>query len=238
VYTHEQTIQPGIANRTISRWAKKVFISFPQSAEFFPKEKVLQTGNPIRKSILRVADIPFHIPKKKPVIYITGGSLGSHSINQHVEAIIDELKRDYFVIHQTGDTKTYNDYERLARYADESYMLRKHVNAQELAFILQEADLVISRCGANTIFELLAVRKPAIFIPLPWSGHDEQRRQAALLKDAHVAMVFEQSRPSIELLDCVRQMTEDLKKYSNFSKLRTLIAEDAAHRIYEEILKS
>lgn len=236
VYTHEQTIQPGIANRMIGRWAKKVFISFPQTKQFFSKDNVVLTGNPVRKSILQVADKPFHIPKKKPVIYITGGSLGSHSINLHVETLIEELKKEYFVIHQTGDTTTYNDYERLAKHADESYMLRKHVDAKELAFIYDEADLVICRAGANTIFELIALRKPAIFVPLPWSGHDEQRKQAKLLKEAHVAQIFEQSRPSIELLDCIRTMTSNLKKYSDFSKLDALTTEDASRRIYEEIL--
>lgn len=238
VYTHEQTIQPGLANRLIARWAKKVFISFPQSKQFFPAEKVIQTGNPVRKSILDAADVPFHIPKKRPVIYITGGSLGSHSINLHIEAILKDLKKEFFVIHQTGDTKTYNDYEHLAKHADEFYMLRKHVNAKELAYIYQESDLVICRAGANTIFELIAVKKPAIFVPLPWSGHDEQRRQAALMKDAGVAAVFEQSRPSMELLDVIRKMTGELKKYSDFSKLRALSTEDASRRIYEEILKA
>ncbi|MBI1862602.1 UDP-N-acetylglucosamine--N-acetylmuramyl-(pentapeptide) pyrophosphoryl-undecaprenol N-acetylglucosamine transferase [Candidatus Microgenomates bacterium] len=238
VFTHEQTIQPGLANRLISRWAKKVFISFPQSRQFFPAEKVVQTGNPVRKSILKVAEKPFHIPKKKPVVYITGGSLGSHSINMHVKSILDELKKEFFVIHQTGDTKTYNDYDRLAKYADESYMVRKHVGAKELAYIYDESDIVVCRAGANTVFELIAMSKPSIFIPLPWSGHDEQRKQAKLLKDAHVALIFEQSRPSIELLDCIRTMAGDVKQYSDFSKLKTLTTEDASRRIYEEILKA
>lgn len=238
VYTHEQTIQPGLANRLISRWAKKVFISFPQSRQFFLPEKVVQTGNPVRRAILKAANAPFHIPKKRPVIYITGGSLGSHSINVHIETILKDLTKEFYVIHQTGDTQKYNDYERLARHADENYMLRKHVSAAELAYIYQESDLVICRSGANTVFELIALQKPAVFIPLPWSGHDEQRRQANLMKDAHVARVFEQSRPSMELLDIVRQMTDNINKYTDFSKLRDLTTEDASRRIYEEILKA
>lgn len=235
VFTHEQTIHPGIANRLIGIWATKIFISFPQSAAYFPRRKVIQTGNPVRKSLLQAANASFKIPKKRPVIYITGGSLGSHSINTHIESIIEELKKDYFVIHQTGDTKTYNDYERLAKHADEQYMVRKHVSADELAYILKEADVVICRAGANTIFELIALEKPAIFIPLPWSGHDEQRRQAALMKSSHVAEVFEQSRPSAELLDIIRTVIERLSQYSDFSKLRSLTTKDAAKRIYEEV---
>lgn len=238
IFTHEQTIQPGMANRLIARWAKKVFTSFPQSKQFFPQGKVVQTGNPVRKTILNAADVPFKIPKKRPVIYITGGSLGSHSINQHIETILPHLKKEYFVIHQTGDTKTYNDYERLAKHTDEYYMIRKHVDAKELAYIYQESDLVICRAGANTIFELIAVRKPAIFIPLPWSGHDEQRKQAKLLKDMGVAQVFEQSRPSLELLEDIKEMITNIKSYSDFSKLKELVTADASRRIYEEILKA
>jgi len=105
IYIHEQTLNPGLANRVGNYFAKKIFISFPQTKKYFSENKLIVTGNPVRKEIFAINKKPFHINKIQPVIYITGGSLGSHSLNVHIGKILSGLLADFIVIHQTGNVK-------------------------------------------------------------------------------------------------------------------------------------
>lgn len=242
VYTHEQTIHPGLANQKIAKVAQKVFISFPESAPFFPKDKTVVTGNPIRESVFTVKkDVT--IPRDVPCIYVTGGSLGAHAINVHLEHIIRDLVTSYVVIHQTGNLHEYNDYERLTGIKDtlpkdvqSRYILKTHVGDDEIGSIFKQADLVISRAGANTFYELVALKKPAVLIPLPLAAFDEQRKQAQVLKDAGVAEIFEQNRPSEELLATILQVLTNKQTYEReYEKLKADYNTKAAARIVEEI---
>jgi UDP-N-acetylglucosamine--N-acetylmuramyl-(pentapeptide) pyrophosphoryl-undecaprenol N-acetylglucosamine transferase len=244
VYTHEQTIHPGLANRIIAKVAKKVFISFEESKQYFKSDVVL-TGNPIREQILQIVKKPFEIEKDRPVIYITGGSLGSHSINVHIETILKDLLRKYQVIHQTGNVKEYNDNERLQKLRSSFhpslqhlYIIKEHVQSDELGYVFSKADVVISRSGANTFFELLTLKKPAIFIPLPWSGYGEQQKQADLFKAWGTGEVFDQERKSAELLDMIDSMIKNLDRYKeNFEKLPAHYPKNAAQSIIKAIIK-
>jgi len=189
IFTHEQTISPGLTNKIIGFLAKKVFLAFPEAEKFFDKNKVEIVGNPVREVIFTIKKKTPLIKKDRPVIYITGGSLGSHAINNHVKNIIQKLLDKYIIIHQTGDTKQYHDYEdllmikeKLPKRLQSRYFLRKHFFDEELGYIYGNADIVISRAGANTFFELLALRKPTIFIPLPWAANNEQYFHAQIFK--------------------------------------------------------
>ncbi len=191
LYTHEQTINPGLANRLIAFFSRTIFVAFAETIKFFPKHKTILTGNPVRSSIVRINKKPFDINKNLPVIYITGGTLGSHSINQIIKKIITALLHDCTVIHQTGETKEYQDYEdlsavreRLPKELSKRYFLVKHFLDDEIGYIFNLADLVIGRAGANTFFELILLSKPVIFIPLPWSSGGEQEKQAEIFRNA------------------------------------------------------
>ncbi len=246
VYLHEQTSIPGRAAKLIGKFAKKVFISFPETDMYFPKEKVLLTGNPVRKGISTIDKKPFIIDKTQPVIYITGGSLGSHSINLHIETLLYSLLQKYIIIHQAGDTKQYNDFERLVEVQKKlpenfrkKYFLRKHFSEEEIGYIYSISDLVVGRAGANTFFELITLEKPAVFIPLPWSAEKEQQKQAEIFKTARVGEIFSQSDQSEHLEEKIEIVINNLSKYKeNFKNLKKLYKENAARTIVSEILKN
>lgn len=245
VYTHEQTIHPGLANQLIAYVSKKIFISFEESLNFFPIEKVVLSGNPVRHQIFTVQKKPFSVATDKPVIYITGGSLGSHSLNVHVEHILKKLLEKYQVIHQTGNVKEYNDLERLTKLVatfppelKKRYFPATHYLAEEIGYIFSVADLVVSRSGANTFFELIELKKPAVLIPLPWSGYDEQRKQAELFKRLGVGEVFYQDGQSDELLLLITTAIKHLDAYKkNFDKLNSSYHNHAASIIASTIIK-
>jgi len=243
VFTDEQTIKPGLANKIIGFFAKKIFISFPEVEKYFDKRKTIMIGNLIRESIFKIEKKPFEITKNKPVIYITGGSLGSHSINQHIKKILPQLLEKYIVIHQTGDTKEYHDYEDLLEIKNKlpdnlkkKYFLRQHFFQNEIGYIYSLADLVVGRSGANTFFELIALKKPAVFIPLPWSAGKEQQHHAEIFAKAGCGEIFHQIETSEKLLRIIDKMINNLEKYQkNFKLLKNYFYKDAPERIIKEI---
>ncbi len=251
VFLHEQTMVPGLANRFCSLFAQKVFLAFEDSKQFFPKfihKKIKVIGNPVRKAIFKIKSDPFHGEIKKgeeKVIYFTGGSLGSHSINQHVFKILPQLLKKYYVIHQVGGVKKYNDYENALKLrsslkgAKEKYFPKEHFLDDEIGFVYKISDIVVSRSGANTFFEILALEKPVVFIPLPWSAGREQIKQAELFKKAGCGEVFNQNLSSRELLKLINKVEKNYSQYKkSFYKLKKIYKKDAAEIMVSEIFKA
>lgn len=238
IFTHEQTLSPGIANRAISYLAKKTFISFPETMRFFDKKKTVITSNPLRNSIFKVHKRPFSIEKTKPVIYITGGSLGSHSINRIIEEILPELLKKYTIIHQTGNIKEYGDFERLSKYKDKNYFLYTHFTNEEIGFVYSISDMVIARSGANTLFELIALKKPAILIPLPWSAGGEQKAHALLMKKNGTSEIFYQEENNTNILFfLIEKILHNKDVYiKNYSSVQHYFYPYASKKIVEYIL--
>ncbi len=245
VYIHEQTIAPGIATQKISKLAKKVFLSFPDSQKHLPKEKCMVTGNLVREAVFEKKELPFSIPKNVPVLYITGGSLGSHSLNKHVMSVVPELLKRFFVIHQAGNVKEFRDYEKLKEIRSalsqdlkNRYIILEHVPATQIGSIFDAATIIVSRSGANTVTELVALRKPSVLVPLPWSARNEQGLQAQMLQKAGVAEVFEQSKQSEELYTTIMKVYKNRKEMSaNFKSLAILYNSNAPKVVMEEVLK-
>ena len=137
VYTHEQTIYPGLSNRFISLIAKKVFISFDKSRRFFPRHKVILTGNPVRKPIEKNIN-PSNIIRSKKTIFISGGSLGSHSINIIILKNLKKLLKKYYIIHQTGSVKEFDDYRKLLEFKRKlpiKFKLNYFIRGKEISFV-------------------------------------------------------------------------------------------------------
>lgn len=246
VFTHEQTAKPGLTNRLIGIFAKKIFVTFPETKNFFPKKKVIISGNPVRKTVLTVIRKPFLIPGNKPVIYFTGGSLGSHSINLLVEKILPTLLEKYVIIQQTGKTSEYNDFPRLLEQKNKlaeklktNYFLREYFYADEIGYIYANAVLVVGRSGANTVFELIAWNKPAIFIPLPWSANREQAKHAEIMRQAGTAEIFSQAQNPDELTDLIKKVITNIAYYqNNFKKVKLLYKANAAQNIVKTIFET
>lgn len=220
VYTHEQTINPGITNKIIGLFAKKIFLTFPESNKHWNKNKVIITGNPMRQQVFQHHVLNWLPNNNRKIIYITGGSLGAHSINLHISQIINKLTEKYMVIHQTGDTLEYNDFLtlnnlrlKLTQEQQKNYIIKKHISGNEIGSVYWRSDLIIGRAGANTISELIALKKPAILIPLPWSAGQEQLKHAEYLKKNKVAEIFDQNNTSLQLLDLIEKTIDLLQDY-------------------------
>ncbi len=239
IYVHEQTIHPGLSNQLIGQFAKEIFVSFPETKEYFDARKTVVSGNPVRKSIFHTEKVPFHLKKNHPVIYITGGSLGSHSINELIKPILLSLLQRYTVIHQTGNVVEYDDYntflkirKKLPSELRERYIVRTHFLSDEIGYVYSITDLVIGRSGANTFFELVALRKPAIFIPLPWSAHNEQMKHALMYREAGTGDMFEQTDTSERLLGMIVNIVDNIDSYKeNFKNIDSLYKHNAVQII-------
>ena len=240
--THEQTVKGGLANQLIGRFAKKIALSWPDSLHYFPKEKTVVTGNPIRREILEVR----RKRTARPVIFITGGNQGSHSINEMVLEIIEPLLEKYYVIHQTGGSTRFKDYEMMLARVDQlpgrlknRYKIAKWLNSNELAEIYAKTSLLVGRSGANTVTEVAALEIPALFIPLPWAGAGEQEWNAKMLADLGAALILPQERLTPKrLLAAINTTIANLLPFRNAAKkARKLIKSDAAKILIDESLK-
>lgn len=193
VVIHEQTLGAGLANKICSFVAKKICVSWESCLKHFPKNKSVLTGNPLRKEILNVQSS--NNPEGKQVVYITGGSLGSHTINSLVEKSLNELLKNFKIIHQTGDAREFGDFERLSELRKSlenknDYFIKKFLSSEETAQVLESADLIVSRAGINTITELIYLNKPCFLIPIPLGK--EQKENAYFVKNLGLAEVANQ----------------------------------------------
>ena len=239
IYTHEQTISPGIANRIIGLFANKIFLTFPESKKNWNNKKVSVIGNPIRQQIFQHQSIDWLPKDKRKIIYITGGSLGAHSINLHIGEIINQLTKKYTIIHQTGDTKEYDDYTKmnmlrlkLPQVQQRRYIIRKHIGSSEIGSVYWYSKLVVSRAGANTVSEIIALKKPAILIPLPWSAGQEQLKHAQYLRNKKVIEIFDQKEQSLRLLVLIEKVINSLQSYQdNYLEFNSYFYKNAAQTL-------
>ncbi|MEK7497672.1 MAG: glycosyltransferase [Patescibacteria group bacterium] len=181
---HEQTAAAGLANKVCAPLARAVAISRSSSVKYFPKNKTVLTGNLISKEILSVGKKT----KKSspPVIYITGGSRGSQTINNVIESSLPELLKDYIVYHHTGEL----DFENFAKMRNERYFPFASLSPAEVMNIYKKSDIVVSRAGANTVSEIMAIGRPSVLIPIPWVQNDEQNKNAEFAVKERIAVVL------------------------------------------------
>lgn len=210
VYTHEQTVGVGLSNRFISHFSKKIFLSWPSSQKYFPEEKSLLVGNPVRGvifktnktdlhtfpfSLKQIIDVKLRKPETK-LIYISGGNQGSHIINQIIWQMLSQLLDEYYIIHQCGyyDWETFS-FENLSlnKKQKQKYYLTPWIDSEQIGWVYKSADLIISRSGANTVTEIAALGKPAIFIPIPWVVDNEQQKNAEMILNAGFAKILNQN---------------------------------------------
>ena len=245
IITHEQTAVQGLATKFNVPFARKVAVSWPKSVEQFPAQKVVLTGNPIREEILRFSNKIWQLlkfDKNLPLIFITGGGQGSHSINLVIEKSLLQLLKIANVFHQTGYLEAFGDFERLEKkrgrlspLLKKRYHLKKYLTGLEFGTILNKADLVVCRAGANTTTELATLGKPAIMIPLPWGGRNEQLKNAQLLVRAGTAEILLQDQLSVSsLIVLVEKMLANQSGYrKNAPQAKALVKADAAVKIVD-----
>lgn len=214
VVAHEQTVTIGRSNKTIQKYAKKVCFSWENSIQASSDpDKFIYTGNPIRKEILeRKTDTFIFANPERKTIFITGGNQGAHAINEWIFNNLNQITKHYNVIHQTGSNSIYNDFERAQKLGyqlnDQGivYIPQNYVFAEEMAEAYDRSDIIISRGGANTVTELLALKKRAIIIPLLTSSGNEQFLNGKLLEELGLAVVQKQdSLNEIPIMELIAQ---------------------------------
>ncbi|TSC75689.1 MAG: hypothetical protein G01um101430_183 [Parcubacteria group bacterium Gr01-1014_30] len=208
VFLHESDVVPGLANKIMSRFSLEIFASFPvEKTEYFPRKKMLFVGNPIRAEILlgslKEAEGVFRLKGGKPLILVLGGSQGSQRINDVLLAILPDLLVQFEIIHQTG-AKNLGEIEAETNIVlapkgasgeklQDYYHARPFLEEPELKHAFAAADLVISRAGSGTIFEIAALGKPSLLIPLPEAAQNHQLKNAYVFASSGACQVLEES---------------------------------------------
>lgn len=206
VVLHEQTQKAGVASKIIGKIAAKVCISNSSSRKYFPAGKTILTGNPIRPEVFMVQK-EFKVEKNLPILFVMGGSTGAHIINTYVEYTLKSLLSDFTVIHQTGDAQEYQDFNRLSTLRrrlsprmQKRYLLQKFIMPDEIGWLYENATVILSRAGANTVSELLACRKKALLIPLSHGQHNEQLENAKLYAESGLGEYIEEKDVQLNAL--------------------------------------
>lgn len=249
IITHEQTTIPGLANRLIFYFADKVCISWKSEKNQFPKNKTIYTGNPIRSAFIHGREEAVTTLGSKPLLYISGGSLGSHIINKTVGALIPRLITDFSIVHQCGSSSLTDDLtylQTIRRELPESlrpdYLIRDYFSERQVVWLMKHSKLVVSRAGANTVTELAYIGRPALLIPLAIAGGSEQMANAQLLEDAGLAKVVTESQLNKDrLFKTIMGMIQQIGTYERSAiSARHLVkpfAAEAFADVVEETLK-
>lgn len=252
IFLHEQTAAVGLSNNFVGKFAKKIFITFPSSEKYFPKGKTIHTGNIVREVIFNTkSDTPLakavELMKKenKKIIYVTGGSQGSHKINTVISQILKYALEEYQLIIQTGDNQVTKDYDilykewhKLPSMLQKRLYVTKYVNSDEIGYIFKNSDLVIGRAGANTVYELGVLKKLSILIPIPWVTHNEQFLNAKILEDAGICTILPEGELTCEKLHSTILKVLNTKPNSiDIKKLEDIFILNAKEKIVEETLR-
>jgi len=246
VIIHESDSEPGRVNRWAGKFAKRVAISYPDAAQFFDKEKVAHTGNPIRKDIATPAFEGgrefLKLEENTPVLLILGGSSGAQTINETVLDALPRLLEKYQVIHQTG-VKNFEEVSQIAAGSlhnhrnKDRYHPYAYLNVLAMRMAAGACSLVISRAG-STLFEIAAWGKPSIVIPIPESISHDQTKNAFSYARSGAATVIEQRNLTPVILESeIERILGDEAKVASMSAAASKFAKkDAAETIAREIL--
>lgn len=200
IFLHESDVSPGLANRILSRFALEVFTSFPRTEYFSPK-KVFTTGNPIRRELLEgsreESEDLLKLTGEKPVLLVFGGSQGAQKINDALFEILPEFLANFEIIHQCG-SKNYEAAKQLIQVITEpgirkNYHLYPFLKESDLRLAYHAADIIVSRAGSGSIFEIAALGKPSILIPITGSAQNHQQKNAYTYAATGASIVMEEA---------------------------------------------
>ncbi len=239
-FIHESNSFAGKSNILLGKKATKIFVAVEGMEKFFPANKILISGNPVRKAIATEgvsrtdALSYFGLKPDKITILAMGGSLGARSINQAIAGQINELeKNELQLIWQTGKS-TAEDFKKVAE-GRSNIWVNEFISEIEMAYAA--SDLVISRAGAMAVTEIAITAKPAVFVPYPNAAEDHQTHNALSLVNQHAAMLVKDSEAGANLVNQVIALAKDETKRHQFSaNCRRLAKKDADQIIANEIL--
>ena len=235
----EQNSYPGITNKMLGGKVKKICVAYDGLERFFPSEKLIKTGNPVRQDLLNIdekreeAIAYFGLDKNKKTLIIIGGSLGARAINHALEKHIQTiLKNDIQVIWQSG--KLY--YEEYKKFNDiPGVQVKEFIQRMDLLYAA--ADVLISRAGAGSISELCIVGKPVIFIPSPNVSEDHQTKNARSITDKDAAILLKE-KDIDDLPLIIKRLLQDEKEQVSLSmNIKKMALPNATKQIVDEVEK-
>ncbi len=207
VILHEQTLAAGRATISSAFFARKIALGRSESLKYFPPGKCVVTGNPLTSSVLSVR--PIKKPHNPITILIMGGSRGSEFINEEIIKIVPELSAKYKIIHITGE----RDFEMYKDLAGRNYEVLSFVDPKDMDKYYSRSDIIISRSGANTVAEIIYIKRPAILIPLPRTFMNEQYKNADYAKKIGIAKVLTEKEVNPEsLLSAIEETMTNWEK--------------------------
>ncbi len=236
-FIHEQNSVVGLSNKYLTKYADKIGVSFASTLNEFPKDKVVLTGNPCSEKAIATSKAnksDFGLTEGKKLVLIVMGSLGSKTINEKmVEYVYGFRNKSYEVLFVTGDT--YYDKIKTRRFPDNVKVVPF---IKDLPSIMKCTDLMVSRAGASTMSEIMALGIPTIFIPSPYVTNNHQYKNANDLVEKDAAFLLEEKDLSkISFIKMVDDILSDEKRYREIKKnVSELGIKDSSSRIYD-ILK-
>lgn len=245
LFIHEQTAVAGLANRLLAPLAKTIAIGFKEAQSQFPQGKTSLVGNPIRPEFFQPAVKPAWVPKRnKPILYITGGSQGSAVINQVTASLYLQLTNKYRLVHQCGGAGSHRARELSEKYlkplpatVQAQISLREWLSARETAWCYQNAQIIVSRAGANSVSEIICLALPSILVPLPQARFREQAQNAAIVSRLRSGVVIPQFNfNQSSLISSLDDLQNNYRSYkARAVKAASLIPQDAVNQLYQLI---
>lgn len=240
----EQNSYAGVTNKLLAKKANKICVAYDKMERFFPAEKIVITGNPVRQNILENIDNKKHeayqyfgIQGNKKTILVLGGSLGALTINQSIhqdlEIFIDQRLQ---VIWQTGKSYFPQAKDLNKMYNEKGILITEFITRMDLAYAI--ADVVISRAGASTVSELGLIHKPVIFVPSPNVAEDHQTKNAMALIEKNAAMMIEDRKAKEELVNATIELSKDEFRMNVYQQnIASMGIKNSADTIADEVFK-
>jgi len=236
----EQNSYPGITNKLLSKKANAICVAYENLERFFPKDKIVFTGNPVRQDILDIdskrseALSYFNLDENKKTLLIIGGSLGARRINQLIAKELDFLRNNNLQIFWQCGNLYMADYKHFSEI--ENVQVVSFIDRMDL--IYAAADFVISRAGASSVSELCLVGKPTIFIPSPNVAEDHQTKNAKAIVDKNGALLIKESELDEKFESVFNKLIHDESLQKSLSEnMKKLAKPNATKDIVEQIVK-
>lgn len=239
----EQNSYAGITNKILSKKVNKICVAYEGMDKFFPKEKLILTGNPVRQDVIDIVDKKnesltyFKLDETKKTVLIVGGSLGAKAINEAIgSGLVEFATNDIQLIWQTGKIYFETAKKQTADFETKNIKVTDFISRMDLAYAV--ADVVISRAGAGAISELCLVQKPCILVPLPSAAEDHQTKNAMALVNKQAAIIIKDINASKDLVkETIVLLNNEVKQQQLKNNIKELAFPNSANIIAKEVLK-
>lgn len=240
---HEGNSYAGVTNKILSKRAQKICVAYEGMEKFFPKDKILITGNPVRQDIEGLKDKKaeaqafFRLSPNKPVVLVIGGSLGARSINEAIGGKLDKLAgHNIQLLWQTGKSYYQTALEQGKAFGNDGIYPLEFISRMDLAYAA--ADIVISRAGASSISELCNIGMPSILVPSPNVAEDHQTKNAMALVNREAALFVADSRAKESLVQTAIELLDNkAKQVTLTNNISQMAFHNSANVIAREVLK-